>query len=478
MSHELRSPLNAMLGFSRLLIRDAELGERARRDVTTVLRSGEQLYELINQVLELSKIEAGRMSLHPSLCDLPGLLQTLREMFSLAARDKGLELTFGAALDVPRLVEVDAGKLRQVLTNLLSNAIKFTVQGRVTLHVRRVDERRLGFSVEDTGVGVSPSELRTLGDTFVQAHAGTQAAEGTGLGLAICRNFVRLMGGELELNSAPGQGLTARFSVEVEMLAQPALAPAPVSPRAARLAHDGAAPRILVVDDRPEGRELLVRILQPQGFEVREAANGLEAIEVWTQWQPQLICMDMRMPVLDGREATRRIKASSQGRQTVIVAVTASSFEEQRDEILAAGCDELLRKPFQEEALLQMLARHLNLRLEQEALMPEECPGTSDGACLAAVPGTLREALRNALERLDVHAVEQALQAVREHDEQAASVLAPGSSSLSTRRPSRCWTAIAGGSGQRWPRKSEHGDRCELCPVNGAEKRARQEQRA
>lgn len=424
MSHELRSPLNAMLGFSRLLLRSPRLAEQDRRDLAIVLGSGEHLYALINQVLELSKIEAGGMSLQRGTCDVHALLETLHAMFALAARDKGLALSFSAGPEVPRYVEVDVGKVRQVLVNLLSNAIKFTPRGGVTLLAELPGEDRLEFTVTDTGVGIAADELSSLGEAFVQAKAGTQAAEGTGLGLAISRAFVRLMGGELDIRSQPDRGTSVSFAVEVAMPAQPAAA-APAQARAIRIAGD-VHPRVLLVDDRPEGRELLARLLRPLGFEVREAANGQEAIYEWQRWAPQAICMDMRMPVLDGREATRRIKATPEGQHTIIIAVTASSFDEQREEVLALGCDDFVRKPFQEEVLLQILAKHLHLSYEREALPGVEA-GMDDAALaehLAALPQALRARLRDSLQRLDVTAIEQGLNELRALDPAAAAVVA------------------------------------------------------
>jgi signal transduction histidine kinase/ActR/RegA family two-component response regulator len=426
MSHELRSPLNAMLGFSRLLLREPGLPERARHDVAIVLRSGEQLYALINQVLEMSKIEAGRLTLQLVPCDLDALLSQLKEMFTLAARDKGLALSIESEPATPRHVRADAVKLRQVLVNLLGNAIKFTERGSVTLRAEAVGATRIGFSVSDTGVGISDEDLRALGQAFMQAQAGRQFAEGTGLGLAISRAFVGLMGGELELRSQPGQGTTASFVVDVGEITAPEAAAEPLSRRVVRLASGTPAPRILVADDRAEGRELLVRLLSTIGFEVREAADGRETVETWQRWRPHLVCMDMRMPVVDGREATRRIKALPGGRETVIIAITASSFEEQREEILAAGCDDFLRKPFQEERLLQMLAGHLGIRYEHETP-----PGTAElgpvdvEGRLAALPIALRDRLLEALGRLDVHAVEQAVETLRDHDAAAAAAVAP-----------------------------------------------------
>ncbi|KRB18940.1 MULTISPECIES: ATP-binding protein [unclassified Rhizobacter] len=313
-------------------------------------------------------------------------------------------------------------KLRQVLVNLLGNAIKFTAQGSVTLAVRMVGDGWLQVGVTDTGVGIAAAELRMLGEAFVQAQAGRQAAEGTGLGLAISRGFVQLMGGELRMDSEPGRGTTAQFEIPVRVRDEGAAADAPAAPgRAVALAAGTPQQRILVVDDLADGRALLVRLLQPLGFVVREAANGREAVELWQQWAPQLVLMDMRMPVMDGRDATRRVKAGPGG--TLVIALTASSFDEQREEFLRLGCDDFLGKPFKEEALLEMIGRHLGLRYEHEAPPAAPADAVLDRQRLAQVPQPLLARLRSALDRGDPQSIEQALQQIRPGDADTAEAL-------------------------------------------------------
>jgi len=424
MSHELRSPLNAMLGFSRLLLRDESLGERARHDIGVVRASGEHLYQVINQVLELSKIEAGRMGLQPVPFNPQVVLHELEEVYAPGARQKGLAFVVEASPQLAPRLEADVVKLRQVLANLLSNAIKFTPRGRVTLAAQPLDEGRLRFRVADTGVGIASHELAQLGEAFVQAQAGRQAAEGTGLGLALSRAYVQLMGGELQLSSEPGRGTSVQFDIRVgipavsEAEARAALPGRPVS-----LAAGTPEQRILVVDDLPEGRALLVRLLRPLGYAVREAANGQEALAAWRAWDPALVLMDMRMPVMDGREATRELKAAA-GRAPVVIALTASSFDEQRDEFLALGCDGFLGKPFREEDLLALVAHHLGLRYEVAGEAPPAAPATLDARLLGQLPPELCGRLRTALARGDVQAVGEAVACLRPHGEAAADALA------------------------------------------------------
>lgn len=373
MSHELRTPLNAILGFTQLMERDDGLTSRQGESLEIINRSGEHLLNLINDVLEMSKIEAGRITLNPECFDLHRLLQTLQEMFQIRAEAKRLSLQF--EVTVPQYVITDEGKLRQVLINLLSNAVKFTDKGGVTLRSRGVKGHLLHpwiyFEVEDTGTGIAPEEIEGLFQPFVQTVSGTQAREGTGLGLTISRQFVQLMGGDICLSSTVGQGSIFRFEVPITLVEQPEAAQPVTKGRVLKLAADQPGWRILVVDDRPENRKLIEQLLQTVGFETMIATDGQEAIAAWLDWHPHLILMDMRMPVMDGYQATRRIRTleklqSDLRQQTAIVALTASAFEEQRGNILAAGCNDLVRKPFREEVLFDKIAEHLGMQYVYE----------------------------------------------------------------------------------------------------------------
>jgi signal transduction histidine kinase/DNA-binding NarL/FixJ family response regulator len=425
MSHELRSPLNAIIGFSRLVARAPELSSMIRADVGVIAKSGEHLYNLINQVLDLSKIEAGRMMINESDVDLFALAEELEDLFSLAARDKGLFLHVECAPDLPRTIHADAGKLRQVLINLLGNAFKFTQEGGVALRLGCAETAggvRLSCAVTDTGPGIAADELGRLGKAFVQAQAGRDAREGTGLGLAISSSFVQLMGGELTMTSVLGKGTTAIFHIPFKPAVATDLPAAPAHP--VRLAPGQPIRRVLAVDDLAEGRQLLTRLLTPLGFEVREAANGREALELWESWKPDLIFMDMRMPVMDGREATRRIRALARGADTAIIALTASSLESERQEILADGCDDFLPKPFQEDVLFDMLHRHLGVEFIYDDVVhaaPAEAP---EAARFARLPLALLARLRAALAQLDSDAVSSAIEEIHQIDAGLAGHLA------------------------------------------------------
>ncbi len=373
MSHELRTPLNAILGFTQLLARDDMLDPQHHEYLGIIGRSGEHLLALLNNVLEMSKIEAGQIVLNQASFDFYRMLTSLEEMLRLKAESKGLQLQFDCAADVPHSIATDESKLRQVLINLLGNAIKFTKTGGVTLRVRRyqlpltaisnpiLTSQRLQFEVEDTGPGIAPEELNTVFEAFVQTETGRKSQEGTGLGLPISQKFVELMGGNISVSSALGQGTTFRFEIEAPPAKAEDVPTQQFDRLVVSLAPDRPTYRILVVDDKWESRLLLVNMLAPVGFEVREAKNGKEAIAVWESWEPHLIWMDMRMPVLDGYEATRQIKSTLKGQATVIIALTASVFEKQRSSVEAAGCDDFVSKPFREAVIFQKIAEHLGV---------------------------------------------------------------------------------------------------------------------
>ncbi len=369
MSHELRTPLGAILGFSELMTRDPDLTDGQRQSLAIINRSGEHLLDLINDVLDLAKIESGRTTLQEHAFDLHRVLADLADMFRLRAAAKGLELRMTVAADVPNQVLGDERKLRQTLINLLGNAVKFTAAGSVSLHVQRVGEEdppRLRFTVQDTGQGITAADLERIFEPFMQGVNDGATPEGTGLGLPISREFARLMGGDLIVSSTGVAGQGSRFEMEI-VLQQAQMTQEDGSPLAVPpiigLEPDLGEHRLLVVDDDFDNRKLLADLLSGLGFAVETAENGQQAIEIWQAWQPHLIWMDIRMPVLDGHEAARRIKALATPPAPVIIAVTASIFEDDRALLLADGCDDFVRKPFYVADILERLARHLGLRL-------------------------------------------------------------------------------------------------------------------
>jgi signal transduction histidine kinase len=433
MSHELRTPLNAILGFTQVMSRDLQLSTEQREYLRIINRSGEHLLDLINDVLDLSKIEAGLSTLYESSFDLYRLLDSLEKMLQIKAEQKKIQLIFKVPSNVPHYIKTDPKKLRICLINILANAIKFTENGTVTLRVkagiateeRDTDKTRchlctssssqflfpntLHFEVEDTGPGIAPAEMAGLFDAFVQTETGQKFAEGTGLGLAITRKFVQLMGGEIQISSVLGEGAIFKFDIKIDEPDSIELIAKPLR-RVIGLEPNQEVYRLLVVDDTKENRLLLVKLLEPIGFEVQEAENGAEGLALWESWQPHLIWMDTRMPVMDGLEATRQIRARERqrgrGRETDprrwgngereqvfasnqrlsvsvlsnsppttrIIALTASIFEEKRGEILAVGFDDFVRKPFTEELIFEKLAEYLGVRYIYEDLAPSTQP--------------------------------------------------------------------------------------------------------
>ena len=381
MSHELRTPLNAILGFTEVMSRDSFLGHENLENLRIINRSGQHLLELINDVLDLSKIEAGIIALDERSFDLYQLLDTLEEMFQIKAETKNLQLKYFVQPNVPQYIKTDEKKLRVCLINLLGNAIKFTLDGgRICLRVSVESKQQLAeseiypnstsgepflilFEVEDTGVGIAAAEIDTLFDAFVQTEAGRNAADGTGLGLTITKKYVQIMGGDIGFKSVLGEGTSFKFNIRVFPATSSEII-VPTLQRAIGLEADQPIYRILAIDDNQENRRLLVKMLQPIGFEVREAENGHQGVEIWESWQPHLIWLDTRMPVMDGFEAVRQIRAKEKQtqRRTVIIALTASTFEERKGEIIAAGCDDFVRKPFQEQILFDKMACYLGVR--------------------------------------------------------------------------------------------------------------------
>ncbi|WP_199306635.1 MASE1 domain-containing protein [Anabaena sphaerica] len=367
MSHELRSPLNAVIGFSQLMLRANNLPADQYENAGIIYRSGDYLLTLINHVLDLSKIEAGKTTLNPQDFDLYRLLDDLEDMLHLRATQAGLELIFERHENLPHYICTDGVKLRQVLINLLSNSIKFTSVGQITVYVfpgeqETIDVFNLHFRVRDTGVGIAPAELPKLFDAFTQAEAGREMQEGTGLGLAISRKFVQLMGGDISVESELGKGTTFQFYIQAKLGQATNSNNVEERPRVLGLVPGQPTYKILAVDDKPINRQLLIKLLEPLGFEMKEAGNGQEAIAIWDEWEPHLIWMDMRMPVMDGYDATKHIKSTTKGNATAVIALTASVLEEEKAIVLSAGCDDFLRKPFAEHTIFDALAKHLGVK--------------------------------------------------------------------------------------------------------------------
>ncbi|MCX5793720.1 MAG: ATP-binding protein [Elusimicrobia bacterium] len=405
MSHEIRTPMNAILGFSQLLRRDAEATPKQRQQIETINRSGEHLLSLINDILEMAKAEAGRTTLNPSAFDLHALIGDVEKMLRPRAESKGLRLDVEWSRELPHYVLADEGKLRQILLNLLSNAVKFTMNGAVTLRVASRPGAAQGVTltaeIEDTGPGIEPQELDRLFHPFEQAQAGRAGGTGTGLGLAISRGYARLMGGDITVASRPGEGCIFSFNTALAETS-PADAVGKVQPRLVKELKPGQPRyRVLVVDDKEDNREFLGQLLGPAGFDVRQAVNGADALTEFEAWGPQLVLMDLRMPVMDGYEAMRRIRALAGGKGVKIIAVTASIFGEINRDAFGAGADELILKPFREAELFDKIRTLLGAEYIYEgeaeaAAAATEDMGTLKQGALASLPPGLAARLREA----------------------------------------------------------------------------------
>jgi PAS domain S-box-containing protein len=374
MSHELRTPLNAILGFTQLLARDNSLNTYHQERLQIINRSGEHLLGLIDDILDLSKIEAGQITLSNRDCDLHLLLATVGEMLLPKAELKGLKLIFETSDSLPKYIKIDEKKLKQVLINLLNNAIKFTHKGQVILRIKqqkKAQEKRviLQFEIEDTGVGIDAEEIEHLFKIFVQTEAGKKLNQGSGLGLAISQKIVQMMGGKIQVKSNLGQGSIFNFQITVELgLDINIFALETSKQKVIGIALEQPKYRILVVEDLWENCCLLVELLTAIGFEVKAATNGLEGVKLWESWSPHLIFMDMRMPIMNGYEATKSIKEKAGKQKPIIIALTASVLEEQRETILAAGCDDFVSKPFQEAIILNKIGQYLAVQYIYENL--------------------------------------------------------------------------------------------------------------
>ncbi|MFO7535617.1 MAG: response regulator [Kiritimatiellia bacterium] len=421
MSHEIRTPLNAILGFAQVLARDAALSPESREQVETIARSGEHLLGLINDILEISKIEADRVSVEPAPFDLFELLRDMEAMFRVRTRAKGVELKLGLDAGVPRRIVSDVGKLRQILINLIGNAVKFTRNGRVLIRVSvfaASDRGILWCEVEDTGPGISARDREKIFETFMQGEGLMGTGSGTGLGLSISRRYAKLLGGEIALVwTEPGKGSIFRCEIPYDL--PPGAEAGPVEPNAviSRAVMAGQRPpRILVVDDESINRRVIVRALESLGFEISEASNGQEALTQYGAILPDLVLMDIRMPVMDGIEATKKIQEQFKDRACPVIALTASAFESDKERILAAGLTGYVRKPFKLVELLDVFRTHLPVQYEYAASGAGAEKRQDEYALSDAAkwPAELRAALCKAARGADVAELEELLAGQRQ----------------------------------------------------------------
>ncbi len=462
MSHELRTPLTAIIGFSQILDHTLTLSPEDQDNLNIILRSGEHLLTLINQVLDLSKIEAGRITLDETYFDLYRVLRELEDMFRLRTKHKGVQLHFECAAAVPQYIRTDPVKLRQVLINLLNNAAKFTKEGRISLIVRELNElnelktqklknskthktyKTLHFEVEDTGPGIAASDMNKLFEAFSQTETGRQMQGGTGLGLPISRKFVHLMGGDITVKSEVGRGSHFIFEILVGIAAESEIKRSRPARRAIAIEPGQSQYRLLIADEKSVNRKLFTTLLSPFGFELREATDGQETFEIWAEWKPHLIWMDIRMPVMEGLEVTKKIRNEELRVRNSkiphsqfpvpnckIIAVTAGSFEEERTKALSNGCDDFLRKPFREQEIVDLLQKHLSIRFvyaekTQSAIDNRQSAIKTVLAseALATLPKEWHNELRYAAEVLDINLMNHTIEKIRRHDVLLAEALA------------------------------------------------------
>ena len=431
MSHELRTPLNAVLGFSQLMQSDSECTRSQHERLDIINRSGRHLLTLINDILDMSKIEAGHMQLETAPFDLGRLVRDVIDMMRVRAEQKGLKLELDQSSLFPRFVAGDAAKLRQVLINLLSNAVKFTEQGSVELRLRAepaaAQHQELYWEVRDSGIGIPLEQQEAIFQPFVQLGASGDQA-GTGLGLALTRQFVELMGGDLSVESRPGVGSVFRFTLPARLVSEEEANQLAAAERTANVV--GVAPgqpqyRLLIVEDQAENRVLLRNVLERVGLTTAEAFDGRQAIAQFQHWRPHLIWMDCVMPGMDGMEATRSIRELPGGEAVKIVALTASAFEEERERILAAGMDDYISKPFRIDEIFECLQRLLGIEFlcAQAVAEPPAAPATLSSERLACLPPSLCESLSEAVASLDLERCREVLHDIGAQDAELAAVL-------------------------------------------------------
>jgi PAS domain S-box-containing protein len=417
MSHELRTPLNAILGYAQMLADDDNLTGQQRDAVTTMRTSGEHLATLLDDLLDISKIEAERMELQPSEFQLGRFLDHLVAPFRMRCEHKGLSFHYEILSELPGAVRADERRLRQVLINLLGNAIKFTERGGVTFQVG-MHQGRIRFQVQDTGIGIAAEQRDEIFAAFRRGQSAGQRVEGTGLGLAISRRLVELMGGGIGVSSTPGRGST--FWVDLALPAVSGWQETAASHGQLR-GYEGPRRKVLLVDDEPAYRAMLAEYLAPLGFDIDEAANGEEALARCASVLPDLVLMDLNMPVMDGVAATRALRALPEGEELLIIAVSASAFDGDRDASLQAGCDGFLAKPIHLDALLAQLAALLDLTwMRAEPRAVSEQPEVEASVWELPLAGELAALLRMA-QQGDVKALRDGV----DHLEASNSAYAP-----------------------------------------------------
>jgi len=387
MTHELRTPLNAILGYAQILKRDKSLSERQSVGLNTIQQSGEHLLTLITDLLDLAKIEAGKFELFHDAVNLPAFLAGISNIIRVKSEQKGLVFSLELAPELPHTVLLDEKRVRQVLLNLLGNAVKFTDTGHVDLSVICISssetEALLRFEVGDSGVGMSEGQLESIFQPFEQVGDAQRRFGGTGLGLSISRQLVRLMDSDIKVTSELGVG--SRFWFELPVVVAQAVVAGPVEERVV-IGYRGPQKKVLVVDDIAANREMLKDLLGSLGFEIHLAVNGLEGLEQAMAVRPDVILMDIVMPIMDGLEATRHIRQTPGLEKVPLIAISASVTKEDQDESIVAGANAFMTKPIQQNTLLHKLGEFLDIELEYEESQPAKASADTGVDLFVAPP--------------------------------------------------------------------------------------------
>ncbi len=423
-SHELRTPLNSVLGFSRLLKNSSDVTPGQIEYLNIISQSGEYLTNLINNIIDISKIESGRLQVESVATDLQLIIEEIKSMMDVRAREKILQFTSEIALDMPRYINADPDKLRQVLINLIGNAIKFTDKGKVVLRMRiaqweNAQKVILRFEVEDTGPGILQQDQENIFKPFIQLRKPSSMETGSGLGLAISKQYVELMGGWIRVKSEINKGSIFFLEIPFDVLQTEVIATDMPQGVVVGVAEGCPRYRLLIAEDQLENRLLLHKILEPLGFEIRDALNGQEAFDIFKQWHPDLIWMDIRMPVMDGFEATRLIRKTEEGIHTKIIAVTAHALEEERAEIMKSNFDDFVRKPYREKELFDALARHLDLLFvyaEKQLMQPQKSEIELQPELMAIVPPDLVKELHLSVIELNPERIHELTNQITHYD--------------------------------------------------------------
>ncbi len=444
-SHEIRTPMNGIIGYSQFLRNDPNLTPEHRRSIETINRNAEHLLTLINDVLDMSKIEAGHVAINPIVFNLHTLVNDIEIMFRPRVEASGLELVIKLDQNAPRHLIADKGKLRQVLINLVGNALKFTEQGEVVVSFtfQNTGDPRLIVEVRDNGPGIDETSFDKIFEPFEQTPEGIEKG-GTGLGLAISRRFVRMMGGDITVSSKIGQGALFKFDILVDL---PVVEDEKPEPWNIEIKQNQGPCRILVADGNQDNRKLLINLLDVLEVEIREADNGRRAIEIWEQWKPHLIFMDKRLPVMSGFEAALYIKSKGKGRCVIIIAVTASAFNEYLTKALSAGCDDYIGKPFREAEIYDKIKKYLELdyiyeKQEVKPARPEVKTKEELHDAIVRLPIKLRQRLENAAVSADMEEIEHLINEVRGCDEGLAGWLQAMSEAFNYKEIARLIQAV------------------------------------